>query len=105
MPERFEVKITVLRRFHPTEIFTKSPVTPLVPLGECEKLKDGQEFVVGTDGDMPQGFCASAWQSIYHNVRTFAFGGDFSAYFQEKNVFIGCCTDGLRPVIFRIERI
>ncbi len=103
MVERHKVKITVMKRFSPSEVFEKSPVTPIEPLRACELFRDGQEFIV-EDGKMPEGFCGSAWHTIYCNVRTLAFGGDLPWY-KEKGVAINCCTDGLRPVIFKLERI
>jgi uncharacterized repeat protein (TIGR04076 family) len=53
---------------------------------------------------MPEGFCPSAWQTIYHNVRTLGFSGNIP-YFDEEGVSVSCCSDGMRPVIFKIERI
>jgi len=104
MVERHRVKITVLKRFSPSEVFEKSPATPVRPLGACDLYRDGQEFVVAQDGKMPEGFCTSAWHTIFGNVRTLAFGGDFP-WFREKGIAISCCSDGLRPVVFKLERI
>lgn len=98
-----KVRITVLKRFGPSEVFEKSPVTPVSRLGACEVFKDGQEFIV--DGmRMPEGFCTSAWVSIYGNVRVLGFGGDLP-WFKEKGVAVNCCIDGLRPVVFKLERV
>ncbi len=104
MAERHKVKVTVLRRFKPSEVFRRSPVTPVRPLEACGLYRDGQEFVVGEDGKMPEGFCTAAWHTIYGSVRTLAFGGTLPWY-KEKGVAINCCTDGLRPVVFKLERI
>jgi len=104
MAERHEVKITVYRRFSPSEVFETSPVTPVEPLGACELFRDGQEFIVGGDEEMPEGFCSSAWHTISGNVRTLAFGGDLPWY-EEKGTAVNCCIDGLRPVVFKLERI
>jgi len=98
-----QVKITVLKRFSPSEVFSKSPVTQVGPMEACRLFKDGQEFIV-EDVQMPKGFCTSAWASIYGNVRLLAFGGDLP-WFKEKGVAVNCCIDGLRPVIFKLERI
>lgn len=103
MVELYNVKITVLKRFNPSEVFEKSPVTPIESLGACGLFEDGEEFMV-EDGKMPHGFCTSAWNTIYCNVRILMFGGDLPWY-QEEGVAINCCTDGLRPVIFKLERI
>jgi len=105
MAERQRVKITVLRRFSPSEVFKTNPVTPVNPNPEaCGLFKDGQEFVVDRSLNMPEGFCTSAWVSLYGSVRTLAFGGTFPWY-KEKGVAIHCCIDGLRPVVFKLERI
>lgn len=46
MVEIHKVKITILRRFHPAEVFEKSPVTSETSFGACELFKEGQEFIV-----------------------------------------------------------
>ena len=104
MVELHRVKITVLRRFNPSEVFDTSPVRSVRPLEACGLYKDGQEFIIGEDLKMPDGFCSGAWHTIYSNVRTLAFGGNLPWY-REKGVAVNCCTDGLRPVVFKLERI
>ena len=98
-----KVKITVLRRFSPSEVFSKNPVTPVEPMSACELFKDGQQFIVDKL-EMPKDFCTSAWVSIYGNVRLLAFGGSLP-WFKEKGVAVNCCIDGLRPVIFKLELV
>lgn len=102
--ERSKVKITVLKRFCPSEVFEKDPVILAKPLAACELYRDRQEFIVEENGQMPDGFCASAWQTIFSNVRTLSFGGNLP-WFRQKGVAINCCSDGLRPVVFKLERI
>lgn len=98
------VKVTVLKRFHPKDVFEKSPATPIDPLGECHLFKDGQEFT-SRGGAMPEGFpCTTAWLTLYLSVRVLSFGGDMP-WFKEKGISIVCCSDGLRPVVFKVERM
>lgn len=104
MVGRNKVKITVLRRFHPSEVFKTSPVTPVEPLEACEVFRDDQVFVVDTNGRMPQGFCTTTWNTLFCDIRTLAFGGNLP-YYKEKGIAIRCCPDGLRPVVFKLERI
>jgi uncharacterized repeat protein (TIGR04076 family) len=80
--EIHKVKITVLRRFHPSEVFEKSPITTKTSFGKCDQLKDGQEFIVENMA-MPEGFCNTAWLSIYSNVRLLSYGFDLP-WFEEK---------------------
>jgi uncharacterized repeat protein (TIGR04076 family) len=101
MPDK--LKITVLKRQDPKEIFDEYPVGERDWFVPCEVYEDGQEFILD-ELKMPDGFCGSAWQTIYPNVRTLSFGGNLP-YFEEEGVSVTCCADGMRPVIFKIERI
>jgi len=103
MIEIHKVKITVLRRFHPSEVFEISPVTSKTPFGKCDTFEDGQELIV-ENMNMPKGFCNTAWLSIYSNVRLLSLGFDLP-WFKEKGVAVNSCIDGFRPVIFKLERI
>jgi len=105
MVESYKVKITVLKCFHPSEVFETSPVTPSEPLGACEVFKEGQEFVIDIyEEEIPKDFCSDAWSSINWALSTLSAGGNIP-YYKEKGVAVSCCTDGLRPVIFKMERI
>jgi uncharacterized repeat protein (TIGR04076 family) len=97
------VKITVLRRFKPEEVFDQPPAKG-PSLDACGIYKDGQVFYVEEDGEMPEGFCSWAWDDIYKSVQVLRFNGNFQ-WIHEPGVSVNCCTDGLRPVIFKIERI
>lgn len=97
------LKITVLRRFKPGEVFVEPPVKG-PPLDACGVYEDGQVFYVEEDGHMPEGFCGWAWDDIYKNIQTLRFHGNFQ-WFDESGVSVNCCTDGLRPVVFKIERV
>jgi uncharacterized repeat protein (TIGR04076 family) len=101
---RNKVKITVLKRLDPKEIFDELPVAERDWFVPCGLFQDGQEFILEEDLKMPEGFCTLAWHSIYLNVRTIGYGGNIPA-FEEEGVAISCCVDGMRPVIFKIERI
>ena len=101
--ERSKVKITVLKKLNTKQIFADSP-----PMGQsveaCDLFEVGQEFIVGEDGRMPEGFCHWAWNDIYKVVTTLMYGRNFP-WMKEKGTSISCCTDGLRPVIFKLEHI
>lgn len=104
MPEMYKVKITVLKRFSPDEVFKDKPVTPLEPIGACESFSDGQEFII-EGGRMPADFpCNAAWNCMFWMVRTLALDGKM-VWYKEENAAVACCIDGLRPVIFKLERI
>ena len=105
MGNGYDVKITVLKRFDPAEVFEKSPVATEQPINACDLFKDFQEFIVsGNDPKVPDGFCSAAWVSIFPYVMSLSSGGE-NWWLKEKNVAIAACIDGLRPVIFKLERI
>ena len=104
---RSRVKIMVLKRVDPSVIFDGD--VPNMPgtdreYSVCNAFKDGDEFVVELDGRMPDGFCSWAWRDIYKDVSVLRFGGNFDPWV-EKGVAITCCSDGIRPVSFKMERI
>jgi uncharacterized repeat protein (TIGR04076 family) len=102
MVKKSKVKITILKKLSSRDIFGDSP-----PMGQateaCRQFDVGQEFIVGEDGGMPEGFCHWAWNDIYKVVTTLMYGGSFSG--KKDTPIVRCCTDGLRPVIFKLERI
>ncbi|MGD2201670.1 MAG: TIGR04076 family protein [Candidatus Bathyarchaeota archaeon] len=104
MAKRNKLKITVLKRTDPKDLFDEYPVAERDWFVPCGVYEDDQEIIVEEDTQMPEGFCQSAWMAIYPTVRTLAFGGNLP-YFEEEGVSVSCCTDGMRPVLFKIERI
>jgi uncharacterized repeat protein (TIGR04076 family) len=97
------LKITVLRRFKPEEVIDEQVVKGS-PISACDVYRDGQVFYVEDNGLMPEGFCDWAWDDLYKVVQTLRFNGNFH-WFDEPGVSVNCCTDGLRPVVFKIERV
>ncbi len=64
---------------------------------QCSLFKDGQEFTVTQPWSAPDGFCQWAWADLRTYIMANLHGGEFP--------MVACCTDGFRPVFFRIERI
>ncbi|MFC2124124.1 TIGR04076 family protein [Bacteroidota bacterium] len=63
----------------------------------CDVFSEGQEFIVKSPWEVPEGFCQWAWADIrtyIHLVNEGNFGNT-----------VACCTDGFRPVFFKIERV
>ena len=63
-----------------------------------------EEYIVEKDREMPEGFCSSAWKSIDNSLSLIQWGGDYYPNLP-KGVAITCCSDGIRPVSFKIERL
>ena len=100
-----KVEVTVIKRLNMDEIFQgnlpsnidRSMVTP-----QCDHFKEGQEYIM--DLSCPPGFCSWAYADIQRDVIHVLFGGNYP-WVGDKVTAISCCSDGLRPVIFKIERI
>jgi uncharacterized repeat protein (TIGR04076 family) len=100
-----QVKITVLQIQDPKELWgDKPPVSVSDSFGSCERHYEGQEFIVEEDFMMPEGFCHWSWNGIQNAVRMLLFGGDYP-WSIDKGSAVVCCNDGLRPVIYKLERI
>ena len=73
---------------------------------KCPVFEDGQVF--NTYFEKPDGFCDEAWKAIYQYVFALAHGVDtfyFNDWVKEPGVAICCCNDGLRPVVFKVEKV
>jgi uncharacterized repeat protein (TIGR04076 family) len=91
--KKYVVKLTVLKRGFEkayADAFRNGMGAP------CPKVKDGQEFTVSSQWELPAGMCEWAWG----DVRTYVHD-----VFASGKTTVGCCTDGFRPVFFKIERI
>ena len=74
----------------------------------CPLFSEGQEFIAGFE--KPEGFCDWAWNDIHKFVAVLLSGGNFSkghfkGWMRDDKTMIAYCTDGIRPVTFKIERI
>jgi uncharacterized repeat protein (TIGR04076 family) len=100
---RSKVKITVVKKLSKNDIFGDAPPLRSTSPPVCTRLQEGQEFIV--DGpDFPTGFCAWAFADIQRDISHLRLGGDYP-WMEKKGTMLACCTDGNRPVIFKLERI
>ncbi len=98
-------KITVLKKLIINELVDEYCSLDLSEqcLG-CPHFSVGEEYLVENHNKVPAGFCSWAWADIQKDVNTIMFGGNFP-WIKQKGVSISCCSDGLMPVIFKIERL
>ena len=102
-----KVKIIVVKNLNRDDIFGKNPPAEAIEEEgpQCEHFKIGDEFYIDDPTQLPPPrFCAWAWADIESKVMHLLYGGNFP-WMKEKGVYITCCTDGLNPVIFKLERI
>lgn len=96
--EKYPVRITVLRKHFHKEFVEKYAAKPEA-WTECKHFEIGQEFLASAEApwEMPAGFCGWAWADIQKLVYGMARGG--------QDVFVTCCTDGYRPVVFKLAKV
>ena len=99
------VKITVLRKEFYKDLAEEYLVDG-VAAGDCPELEVGDVFFYEGGAVMPDGFCPVAWMDIYSAVCSL-MGGEkpVNSWYKNPKEKILCCTDGTRPVVFRLEQI
>ena len=64
----------------------------------------GDENAVAGGPKMP--FCSEAWDAISRYIYAGLQGGSImKGWMKRESEMIACCSDGTRPVIFKIERV
>ena len=96
-----KLKITVLKRELYKDLIEEYGSDKNLPL--CPRVYEGQEFYSDTHG-MPEGFCTWAWADLQRDAVA-VFNGAGFPWMKDKGIIISACTDGFRPVIFKVERV
>ncbi|MHA1962576.1 MAG: TIGR04076 family protein [Candidatus Thorarchaeota archaeon] len=97
-----EIKITVLKVFTPQDVFGEEFVRADGTVVEPCHLKEGQEWI--TNGfAIPEGFCRWAFADFRKDFYMLAFGGNLPG--APKGTVYTACSDGKRPVCFKLERL
>jgi len=99
MPKK--MKITVVKGFTAEEVFDGEVPDHFPEEFEspCPKYHVGSEWVMESV-DCPDGFCSWAWADIQKDVADMWFGGPT---WKGRNPNYFSCTDGMKPVIFKVE--
>ena len=101
-----QLKITVVKKVNVNDLFNNNPplnVNEKWMTPECDRFETGQEFLL-ENIDCPPGFCNWAFADIQRDITHLFFRGNYP-WVKDKGATLACCTDGFRPVIFKIERI
>jgi len=105
MAEKSKVKITVVKKFDSKDVFRdQMPAVSDDFVTTCSLWPEGKEFLVEFDGKMPQDFCSWAWHDIHRDLCVVRFGGKFP-WLMQSGLAYSSCSDGLRPVVFKIEKV
>jgi uncharacterized repeat protein (TIGR04076 family) len=99
-----KLRITVVKAFSTEELYGEdAPGTIESFPTVCPVHKPGQEYF--TESVVcPEGLCTWAYADMRREINHLLRGGDFG-WIGRKGVAYSSCTDGLRNVVFKIERI
>ena len=98
-----KLKITVLKKFNPKDVFGRDYINPrgeIVPT--CYVFDEGEEFII-ENLERPEKFCGWGWKTVVKDLELLDSGEDVT--WSESGVIYSSCTDGIRPVVFKLERI
>ena len=96
-----QARITVIKKAFHEDVIAKYFPERLGKAAICSVFQEGQMFVVdGPFPAKPDGFCDWAWTDIHKVVALTMMGAN-----PTPGTEFTCCSDGLRPVTFRIQRI
>ncbi|MCP4543541.1 MAG: TIGR04076 family protein [Chloroflexi bacterium] len=93
-------KITVLKKAFDQDLADEY----CLPTSPCSKFTKGQEFIVER-GERPEDFCDWAWNDLNKVWVALRHRGDFGGWMKNEKSLVECCTDGIRPVVFKLEYI
>ena len=97
-----KVKITAIRKTEYPDLMAKYEN----PIQHACDVQVGQVWI-SHDGNRPEGFCDSAWDSVRPFVMTLAHGGGnfYDGWMKDPMSAMISCNDGFRPVSFYLEAI
>lgn len=102
-----KVRVTVAKLAVHEDLIQKHLHPNRLPQGlrACDVFEEGQQFDIEDWPGRPDDFtCDWAWSDIQRDVARIMFGGN-PFWMAKQGTTMTCCSDGLRPVSFLVERI
>ena len=99
-----KMRVTVVKKLDMRDIFGDEDTgcaDTMDPI--CGAFKIGDEFIID-GGGCPPGFCAGAFTDLFKWISGMRAGADY-CWMKKPGLMYGACSDGLRPVIFKLERL
>lgn len=102
------IKITIVKTLDACDVF-KGNIPKHIPdenRGPCKKHKVGDQFTCETH-ECPDGFCSWAYADIQKDITDLHYDSPpyYERWLKGRRVNYVSCTNGLAPVIFKIERV
>ena len=95
-----KVKITAIRRTEYPDLMAKYEN----PIEHTCDVKEGMTWI-SENGQKPENFCDSAWESMAFFAKTLATGGGnfYDGWMKNPYSAMISCNDGFRPVSYYLE--
>ena len=96
------VKITAIRKTCYPDLMAQYEN----PIAHTCDVEEGMVWLC-VNGEKPEGFCDSAWDSVSSFVKTLAQGGGnfYDGWMKNPYSAMISCNDGFRPVSFYLETV
>lgn len=97
-----KVRITAIRQTVYTDLMAQYEN----PIEHACDVREGDSWIC-VDGQKPENFCDSAWDSMCFFVQTLAAGGGnfYDGWMKDPHSAMISCNDGFRPVSFYLETV
>ena len=97
-----KVRITAVRKAEYPDLMARYEN----PMENACSVEEGMVWV-SLDGQRPEGFCLSAWESMEYFVKELAAGGGnfYDGWMKDPCSAMISCNDGFRPVSFYLEAV
>ena len=97
-----DIKITAIRKASYPDLMALYEN----PIAHACDVEEGMTWV-SRNGEIPQGFCHSAWETMSWFVGELARGGGnfYDGWMKNPHSAMLSCNDGFRPVSFYIEAL
>lgn len=97
-----KVRITAIRKTSYPDLMAQYEN----PIAHTCDVEEGMIWV-SVDGEKPEGFCDSAWDSVVSFVKTLSQGGGnfYDGWMKNPCSAMISCNDGFRPVSFYLEAL
>ncbi len=95
-----KVRITAIRKAEYRDLMAKYEN----PIEHACDIREGQVFICN-GWERPDGFCASAWETVSPFVMALAHGAEnfYDGWMKNPKSAMISCNDGFRPVSFLLE--
>ncbi|MFX1379436.1 MAG: TIGR04076 family protein [Promethearchaeota archaeon] len=98
-----KIKVTIVKKFNPKDVFGHEIINSrgeIIPA--CYVFEEREEFII-ENLEKPEKFCGCGWKTVLKDIELLDSSENVS--WCPPGIIYSSCTDGARPVCFKLERI